>query len=125
MEQYTHLNEDLLLEMAEIGRFNGLQIKVFGSEGPVPHFHFEDTERKGCIQLKEARYFKHGKYQDELKSGELDDLIDFLEGPHKFFGQYGLTNWQVICVYWGDNNPQYQVDVKLPMPDYRELNKSK
>lgn len=27
MEFYTHLTEDLLTEMAEIGRYNGLQIK--------------------------------------------------------------------------------------------------
>lgn len=122
MEFYTHLTEDLLTEMAEIGRYKGLQIKIYGSEGPIPHFHFEDSKRKGCICLKEAKYFKHGKYQDTLKTKELKDLVEFLKSPHKFFGKYGMTNWQVICVYWGDNNLDYQVDVELPMPNYLELN---
>ena len=123
MEYYKHLNEDLLLEMSEIGRFDEYKILVYGAEGPISHFHFESikSRKRGCIRLDKAEYFFHGKYQDKLNSKEIKNLIHFLNSPHKFFGKSGYNNWQIICVYWGDNNLDFQVDIDSPMPDYNQL----
>lgn len=124
MEYYKHLNEDMLLEMSEIGRFDEYKILVYGSEGPIPHFHFESTKdnKKGCIRLDRPEYFSHGRYQDKLNSKEVKYLIQFLNAPHKFFGKVGYNNWQIICIYWGDNNPEFQVDLDtIKMPDYSKL----
>lgn len=120
IEFYTHLNEDLLLEMSEIGRVDNLKILVYGSEGPIPHFHFEtlDRELEGCIRLDKPEYFDHGKHRGRLTKRLLKNLIKFLEAPHKYLGKFGMTNWQVICMYWDDNNINYPFNKEAKMPNY-------
>lgn len=123
-EYYTHLNEKFLLEIAEVGGFNNFIIIVYGSEGPIPHFHFEslDGELDGCIRLDKPEYFVHGKHNSRLKRKDGDRLIEWLKSPHKSFGIYGLSNWQVICIYWNDNNIDYPFNTGAKMPDYTQLN---
>ena len=122
---YTHLNEQMLLEMAEIGRFDGYKIMIYGNEGPIPHFHVEHKEKNlsVCVRIDKAEYFSHGSHKDKLDSKVIKKLKLFLESPHKFFGKNGYTNWQIICVYWNDNNMDYQIeDVNsLKMPDYSKI----
>ena len=121
---YTHLNEQLLLEMAEIGRFDGFKIMVYGSEGPVPHFHVENKEEgvSCCVRIDCAEYFQHGKHKDTLERKNVKKLSTFLSSPHKFFGKHGYNNWQIICVYWNDNNPEYTLDIESTrMPEYSNL----
>ena len=95
---YTHVNEDLLLEMAEIGRIDGYKVLVYGSESPVPHFHVENKEKNihCCIAILEDCYFKHSRYNDKLPRKIAKKLREFLSAPHKFFGKNGYTNWQII-----------------------------
>ena len=123
---YNHLNADLLLEMAEIGRIDGYKINIYGSEGPMPHFHVEHKEKniKSCIKILEDGYFKHGVHKDVLDSKIVKKLITFLTEPHRVFGKHGYTNWQIICIYWNDNNPDYIIEgdlEKLVMPKYNNL----
>lgn len=123
---YKHLNEEKLLEMAEIGRFDGYKIVLYGSEGPVPHFHIDNNEKNvhSCIKILEDDYFSHGKYCDKLSKPIVKKLKQFLVSPHKFFGKNGYNNWQIICVYWNDNNPDYSITEdfdKLVMPLYNNL----
>ena len=124
-EFYTHLNpcDSTLVEMAEVGRFATYKITVYGSEGPILHFHFEtlDGKVKGCIRLDRAEYFNHGPYQDRLSSRDRKRMVDWLNSPHKHFGKVGYTNWQVICVYWDDNNHDNLFNADTPMPNYEEL----
>lgn len=124
-EFYTHLNpsDSTLVEMAEVGRFDEYKITIYGSEGPIPHFHFETLteEIKGCIRLDKPEYFSHGPYQDKLNSKDRRRMIEWLKSPHKHFGKVGYTNWQVICIYWDDNNHDNMFDENTPMPDYEEL----
>lgn len=122
-EYYTHLNEHLLLEMAEVGRFNQFKITVYGSEGPIPHFHFESLDGKidGCIRLDKPEYFSHDTHTFKLKRSDRDRLIEWLKQPHKSFGTFGLSNWQVICIYWDDNNIDYPFNTEAEMPDYTLL----
>lgn len=124
VEFYTHFNFDkTLLEMAEVGRFDGFKITIYGSEGPIPHFHFENKDKtiNGCLRLDKPEYFKHGKYQSKLNSKDKKRMIEWFQLPHKSFGKYGLNNWQVICIYWDDNNPDYPYDKDAPMPNYEDL----
>lgn len=123
---YMHLNEEQLLEMAEIGRFDGYKILIYGAEGPVAHFHVDNNEKNihACVKILEDGYFQHGKYKDVLPTSVVKKLKLFLASPHKFFGKDGYTNWQIICIYWNDNNPDYSIDEdldKLQMPKYNNL----
>ena len=126
MEYYKHLNEDLLMEMAEIGRLAGYKILIYGSEGPIPHFHVEHKEKKikSCIKILEDDYFQHGIHKDTLDNKIVKKLKLFLSEPHKIFGKHGYSNWQIICIYWNDNNPDYLIKEdldKLKMPSYNNL----
>mgnify|MGYP006895545450 CR=1 FL=1 len=123
---YKHLNEKLLLEMAEIGRFDNYKIMIYGAEGPVPHFHIDNDEKNThcCIKILEDDYFQHGIYKDKLCKSEVKRLKTFLIKPHKFFGRNGYNNWQIICIYWNDNNPRWAIKEdfdKLIMPAYNNL----
>lgn len=125
VEFYTHLNSEdlLLLEMAEVGRFDRYKISIYGGEGPVPHFHFdcEADNIHGCIRLDKPEYFQHGRYKDKLAASERKRMIKWLISPHKSFGKYGATNWDVICIYWNDNNQDHLTRPDLPIPDYNTL----
>lgn len=121
---YEHLNEDLLLEKAEIGRFDGYKILIFGSEGPIPHFHIESVGENiySCVKILEDDYFLHGKYLDRLNRSVSNKLKKFLISPHRIFGKHGYNNWQIICIYWNDNNPNYVMDLdSIVMPEYNNL----
>ena len=120
---YEHVNENLLTEMVEIGRIDGYKILVYGSEGSIPHFHIENKEADFycCVKILENSYFSHGKYKDRLASAQRKKLQKFLSSKHRFFGKFGFTNYQIICVYWNDNNPDYLIDTEMNMPNYEEL----
>lgn len=122
---YTHKNSltSQLLEMAEVGRFDIYKISIYGGEGPIPHFHFyiDDPNKGGCIRLDKPEYFIHGNHTEKLNSKGRKNLIEWIKAPHKSFGKYGLTNWQVICIYWDDNNPNYLFNKDAEIPDYTLL----
>ena len=69
-----------------------------------------------------CEYFKHGKYQAELNSGERKELQAFLSEQTKdeIFKE-GTTNFKVICHEWNKNNPSTQVDLNTELPNYRNL----
>lgn len=122
---YLH-NDKLLIEMAEIGRIDGYRIMIYGCEGHIPHFHVENKEKEifSCVKILESSYFIHNKYTDTLDNKTVKKLVQFLNEPHKFFGKHGYNNWQIICVYWNDNNPDFQIKENienLKMPDYSKL----
>ena len=119
--------EETLLEMAQAGVVDdSIIIKIYGGEGPVPHFHFYEVQskRSGCIKIEEASYFPHGgKYLDTLKRWEVEELLKWLPQKSKFFEKRGLdvTNWQAICILWDQNNPQYELkEIDIKIPDYKE-----
>lgn len=120
---YDHLNEELLLEMSEIGRFEGFKICIYGGEGPVPHFHFENKQEgiSGCLRLDKPEYFDHSKHKDKLSRKDLKKMINFLKSPHRHFGKFGMNNWRVICIYWDDDNAGYPFNKEAEMPNYELL----
>lgn len=128
-EELAKLGEtpETLLEMALVGVVdNTIYIKVYGGEGPVPHFHFYETQscRKGCIKILEASYFAHSNYLDDLKRDERKELVKWLTEMDEESVEQGIprTNWQAICLEWNKNNPQYKLkNLNPPIPDYMKL----
>lgn len=116
MKHYTHSNTK-----SRIGRFKNYTVYVCSTEKSLPHFYFRGNKKNGCIRLDAPEYFFYDKYQDRLDSKEVESLINFLNSPHRVLGDAKITNWQVICVYWNDDNPNYLIDYKLKMPDYNQL----
>lgn len=111
-------------EMARIGKVGDFIISVFSDEGPIPHFHFMNTQtgQQGCLMIQTNEYFKHGKYQAELNSGERKQMQSFLESiTAEQIYKEGTTNFMVICHEWNKNNPSNTIDINTPIPNYREL----
>lgn len=95
-----------------------IQIKVYGNEGPVPHFHFKSPTLDGSVCLDTPEYFNHGP--DHFKSStQRDAIINFLKSSNDKLPEY--TNYQVIRFQWTACNPQYEIPVKAQMPDYSIL----
>ncbi len=113
---------ETLLEMSQVGIVdNTIYIKIYSKEGPVPHFHFYETQshRAGCIKILEAAYFAHGNYLDDLKRDERKELVKWLNAWNDDFDK---TNWEVICRLWNMNNPLYKLkNTNPPIPDYMKL----
>ena len=98
---------------------DNIEIWVWPNEGGYePHFHFWNADRTidGCIKLETNDYFPHGKYTSTLNSKQRKMLVKFLSSPSKNFP--GLANWNVVIGMWNSSNPQKQVDLDAPMPDY-------
>lgn len=111
-------------EMARIGNVGDYIISVFSDEGPVPHFHFMNTQNgdQGCIKILACEYFKHGKYKAELNSNERKELQVFLTSPTtEEIYKDGTTNFKVICHEWNKNNPDKTIDINTTQPNYRNL----
>lgn len=113
-----------LLEMAQIGSFSGYKVCIYGGEGPIPHLHFKDSERKisGCIRLDRPEYFIHNNHRSKLNSKEKTKFIQWInsnETPFKKFAE-NLTVYQYAVILWNENNENYKME-EIPIPDYSQL----
>lgn len=118
----------LLQEMARVATIGNFELCVYSGEGPVPHFHFKNTESgtEGCLKILEADYFKHGRYQAELNSKERKTIYEFLQKEDeesKGFAEKGTTNFKVVCYEWNKNNPENKIPLTSTVPDYANLKK--
>jgi len=111
----------LLLEMANIGSFDGFVLYIYGSEDPKPHFHLIKGQPKypnfeTCIEINRVKYFHHSGKEGVLNSKEKKHLIDFLNKKNKHF--IDKTNWQMLVVQWSMNNTNFQISPKTKIPNY-------
>lgn len=115
-ENYEHT----LLEMARVGKFGECEVAIYGGEGFIPHFHFFDREsnRQGCIRLDKAKYFSHGRKNDRLNSSERKDLVAWLRSPMR---RVGMSVYEYMLFLWNENNPDFEIDEQMEMPNYLEL----
>lgn len=115
------------LEMALVGTTSdNIEIRVYGKEGNIPHFHFDhiQSKRKGCIRIDVAEYFDHGdKYKDRLTNKEIKNLILWLKSDKTVFKKFGsnITIYDYIKILWDDNNPNYPLKEDYKIPDYEQL----
>jgi len=116
-------NGQILLEMAKIGEFDNFSIYVYGSEGPKPHFHLIKGNPKSpnfetCIEISSSIYFYHNNKEGILNSKQKKKLVDFLNKKHRLLNS---TNWEVLVIQWCLNNPEYEINPQIKMPDYLKL----
>ena len=122
------LRHTALDEMAKIGKFDNIEIIVYGNEGPNPHFHFKDIAskhyREGCVRIDIAEYFDHGKYKARFTKDEKEELVRFLNSTttkRSRFWNPSATNYDVIIALWNMSNELYEIDEDIEMPNYEEL----
>ena len=89
-----------------------------------PHFHvyrnakdWQNWRNSACLLFKYNRYFDHGYHRETLDDDELTALVYYLRTkPEK--GLLGETYWQYLISLWNMNQPNFKLDLNLPMPDY-------
>ena len=124
---YSHINpyDSSLCEMIEAGRFEDCKLCVYANEGPIPHFHFYSKTGGdyggGCIRLDLPEYFNHGNHTEKLNRRNIKRVQEWAKSPHRLLGRYGLNNWEAMCIYWNDSNPDHPLPDNLEMPDYSKL----
>lgn len=121
------LDEKLLNEMARIGEVDDLAVYIRSGEGPIAHFHIMDSNALGslfhtCIRIEEPKYFHHTGKEDILNSREIKELIKFLNLPNRS-KRFSGTNWNRVVDEWNTNNPNFEIDEDIEIPDYTLLNK--
>lgn len=117
--------ERLMLEMAQVGRFEDCIVFVRSNDaGKIPHFHVMDANTMGsqfhtCIRIDKPEYFHHEGKIDTFNSKEKKELIEFLNSQPR--NKRYQTHWEMVKALWNDNNSDIEIDEDQPMPDYREL----
>ena len=141
---YTKLNEqmDILQDrmMMRMGRVCSvgadLDILYFmDDDAPIPHFHVVDKQTLGehfhtCIKIEspeyyhytieQYEYFHHNGQEGKLSDEQCTMLISALNQvvEHQFDK---WSNWKYLLHAWNINNPNHEVDIHTPMPDYKKL----
>lgn len=97
------------------------RMEVRSREGRnIPHFHIEGKSKKFhcAVCLDEAKYFKHGKWKDELNNDQKELLQKALMKKQK----NGETLWEKFVNYWNSSKEgsKNKVDI-CNMPDYTKL----
>lgn len=122
--KFKMIDNHTLTEMARVGSFNDCEVMVYGGEGPIPHFHIynKQTGQKCCIRIDCAEYFNHNStYKMELSNSDKKDLIEWLSSYYPRLAKFEITIFQYIVNLWSDNNPDYELDANIEMPNYMNL----
>lgn len=133
-------NEEMrkIYDMAHIGNFgsDNLELYINSREGDnVPHFHVLDHTSKGeeietCVQIRENRYFHHGRHQGTLNAKQRDALMAFMQSKPKTnkpqFNKFD-TYYELIAYLWelfypnSDTEIKYDKDGNVIIPDYTNI----
>lgn len=117
-EFFTHF-----YEMAREGGFSTYSVHVYTNEKMIPHFHFKNNDREGCICLEKAMYFIHANKTATLNRGECEELVKFLASEKPTTGK---TYYKVLCELWNLCNPnRTQIKKGHIMPNYMKIKRNK
>lgn len=90
----------------------------------LAHFHvfrskndLEHWRNGACILFKYNQYFDHSRNAETLNREEMIVLVHTLKSKPKE-GLLGDTYWQYLIQLWNMNQPDFALDLNLPMPDY-------
>lgn len=131
VEDIPRNDERLMLEMAQIGKFDKNKLTIYvrsDDAGNIPHFHIVDTPTLGarfhtCVEIKRNRYFHHTGKEDDLSLKQRKMLNMFLKEPHR---NKSFSNWSWLLQLWNDgNNSKMEVDELQDQPDYTTIEDNK
>ena len=89
----------------------------------IPHFHIIGISKKlyCAICLDAPKYFKHGKWKDELNNDQKEKLQNELLKKNK----NGYTLWETLVNHWNITQEGSKNKVIITnMPDYTKLDGS-
>jgi hypothetical protein len=123
--------EDYIEEMVtNIGSLGKCDIKVYGKEGEIPHFHIisRTNNKEVCVCIFEPKYFSHKPSHTTLTRKEKIDLDNTLSDTYKF--DKGKNLWSNIRDVWIEANKDHSYEhkndaLKIKKPDYTKLEGSR
>lgn len=125
--ELSNIGEEFLAEMSPgsvplSNRIGFCDIQVWNNEGPIPHFHIiskNNINWECCIEIFNAKYFKHGSKQGTLTTKQLKILNDWLKEPCYDDGIRADSRWDMIKYFWkAQGNPMKFVRENSTQPDY-------
>ena len=123
-----------IVEMARvgyIGKKNDYEVYIHTNDmGHIPHFHLRDAATQGeefetCIQLKDNKYFLHGRYTSIANNSLRNAIAKFMESESRIVK--GKTNYEIAVEAWNLNNSSSNIELsynennELIIPNYREI----
>jgi hypothetical protein len=96
--------KEKLIEMALIGKPNGLIVQVYTDHNP-PHFHVVKKDNyEVCISIKNQKILVYKSHKDgkEMSSSEYKVIINWLSSKNK--DEKNITNLQAIKLVWKSLN---------------------
>lgn len=130
VEDIPRNDERLMLEMAQIGKFDKNKLTIYvrsDDAGNIPHFHIVDTPTLGarfhtCVEIKRNRYFHHTGKEDNLTPKQLKMLNEFFKERYR---NKGFSNWTWVLLNWNSNNSKMEVNELQDQPDYTTIEDNK
>lgn len=130
VEDIPRNDERLMLEMAQIGKFDKNKLTVYvrsDDDRNIPHFHIVDTPTLGarfhtCVEIKRNRYFHHTGKEDNLTPKQRKMLNEFFKERYR---NKGFSNWTWVLLNWNGNNSKMEVDELQDQPDYTTIEDNK
>ena len=125
------ININKKLYKIKLGRkLENTEVKLYGREGPVPHFHLE-CEKEAffcCPCIFVPLYFNHDIKISKLEDYQLlilDNWLREINPDTKHAIRDNETRWQTIARLFGDMNKTYKNEYfdpyTFPQPDYTKM----
>lgn len=114
-------------EMSTIGRSEDPKIgELHFSVHKEPQGNFSihiifKKEYEVVLQLKDLKILEWKWNIKKIKwvpKKHLKEMVKFLKAPDKQFPEQ--TNWKVLLMAWNRENPKYEQDVNMKMPDWKK-----
>jgi hypothetical protein len=109
----------VLKEMSTVVRHEGYRITIYPEPQGNPSFHLIfKNEWEVVLQIKDFSILENKtrnpifQKNKQLPSYIKKDLIDILS---QIRGKF--TTWDFLITTWNSNNPDYEVDINLPIPE--------
>ena len=117
--------KESITQKAEFSKLGQCEIKVYGNEGKIPHFHIVNKKEKfNCpICINEPRYFTHGTKDDTLTNEQAEQLYNVMKSKSELKTFKGKSVWKVILMAWVIANDEGNVILRKRPPKYSDINK--
>ena len=117
------IDESISTNLGTLGR---CEIKIYGNEGQIPHFHIKSrtTDKEICVCIFEPKYFNHNPKHTTLSRKEKNTLNEVLSDTYQYDKSKNL--WKAIRDEWiqanNDHDYEHKKDaMKVDKPDYSKM----
>lgn len=122
---FSNVVEESITQKAIFSNLGQCEIKVYGNEGKIPHFHIVNKDKKfNCpVCINDCRYFTHGSKNDTLNNEQAEELYKVMTRKSELKTFAGKSVWKVVLMAWVIANDEGNVIIRKRPPKYSDINK--